>query len=379
MAKTLLPPGCYDLLPPFAKQETELLSRLLSSFESYGYAQASPPLIEYTESLLAGRGATLSSQVLRLMDASSHQVMGLRADITLQIARIAASRLADVPLPLRLSYAGPVLRASNNGNRGGRQLVQAGIELIGPDTPEADAEVILVAAETLRRVGLPWFSIDLNMPGIALSLLEGEVLDNEQLKALLHAAAHKDISAISDFPISQHKLLAGLIAAAGPADEALAALKRLDLPPQAASQLRTLERVAMLVKAALPPNVDLTVDVTEARGLEYHTGVTFSFFAEGALGELGCGGRYRIDNGSLRREATGCTLYMNTLSRLLPTPALGKRVFIATPADRGTIAALHDQGFVTLQALPGYATDRVAASELACTHYFADGSLEELL
>lgn len=378
MTKTLLPPGCYDLLPPFAKQETQLLSRLLSGFEAHGYAQVSPPLIEYTESLLAGRGASLSPQVFRLMDSTSHQVMGLRADITLQIARIATSRLADLPLPLRLSYAGPVLRASAKGDRGGRQLVQAGIELIGPDAPEADAEVILVAAHALRQAGLASFSIDLNMPGIALSLLEGESLDNDQLQALLHAAAHKDVSAISEFPIRQHALLAGLIAAAGPAEQAFAALDKLALPPQAKEQLAVLARVAGLVQAGLPQAASLTVDVTEARGLEYHTGVTFSFFAEGALAELGCGGRYRIDHGGTRREATGCTLYMNALSRLLPAPEAPKKVFIATPADGGTLAAFHAEGFVTVQALPGYGADRAAAIAMECTHYFADGRLEEL-
>src|ERR1700676_719395 len=99
MSKTLLPTGCYDLLPPQARQESELSSALLSVFESFGYEQVAPPLLEYSESLLSGRGASLSPQIFRVMDSGTHKVMGLRADITLQIARIAASRLAHAARP----------------------------------------------------------------------------------------------------------------------------------------------------------------------------------------------------------------------------------------------------------------------------------------
>src|ERR1700722_15652438 len=100
MTKTLLPTGCYDLLPPQARQESELSSALLSVFESFGYAQVSPPLLEYSDGLGAGRGAARSPQIFRVMDPEAHKVMGLRADITLQIARIAVSRLGHAPRPL---------------------------------------------------------------------------------------------------------------------------------------------------------------------------------------------------------------------------------------------------------------------------------------
>lgn len=132
MSKTLLPAGCYDVLPPFARQESELSAGLLSTFESFGYEQVSPPLIEYSESLLSGRGAALASQIFRLMDPDAHKVMGLRADITLQIARIATSRLAEAPRPLRLCYHGLILRMKGEQLKSDRQLRQAGIELIGP-------------------------------------------------------------------------------------------------------------------------------------------------------------------------------------------------------------------------------------------------------
>src|SRR5262245_18668843 len=144
MPKPLLPIGCYDLLPPYARQESELSAALLSTFESFGYEQVAPPLLEYSDSLLAGRGAALSAQVFRVMDPGAHKVMGIRPDITMQIARIASGLLATAPRPLRLCYNGLILRMQGDQFKGDRQLRQAGIELIGAASPEADAEVILV-------------------------------------------------------------------------------------------------------------------------------------------------------------------------------------------------------------------------------------------
>ena len=102
MMKTLLPPGCYDVLPPHARAESTLSARILDIFASYGYEQVAPPLLEYSDHLLAGRGAALSSQMFRVMDPTAHRVMAIRPDITLQIARIASGPLADTPRPLRV-------------------------------------------------------------------------------------------------------------------------------------------------------------------------------------------------------------------------------------------------------------------------------------
>ena len=102
----LLPAGLRDVLPPEAAHEARVVEALLSQFAAHGYERVRPPLVEFEESLLAGSGAAMGSQTFRLMDPVSQRMMGVRADITLQIARIAATRLAGAPRPLRLSYAG---------------------------------------------------------------------------------------------------------------------------------------------------------------------------------------------------------------------------------------------------------------------------------
>src|SRR3984885_15002447 len=138
----LLPAGLRDLLPPDAETEAASVEALLEVFSSHGYARVKPPLLEFADSLLAGAGAAVAEQTFRLMDPDSQRMMGLRADTTPQVARIAATRLATAPRPLRLSYAGACLRVRGNQLAPDRQMAQAGIELIGHDSPEADAETV---------------------------------------------------------------------------------------------------------------------------------------------------------------------------------------------------------------------------------------------
>lgn len=385
MSKSLLPTGCYDLLPPQARQMSELSSALLSVFEGFGYEQVAPPLLEYSDNLLAGRGAALSSQIFRVMDPGAHKVMGIRADITLQIARIAASRLAHAPRPLRLCYNGLILRMQGEQQYdkqlwGDRQLRQAGIELIGAASPDADAEVILVAAEALKRAGVSKLSIDLNMPGIVSSLLASEKFDNEQIEKLLAAIAHKDVSTVKTFSFAHRDTLVGLMNAAGPADAALAAIGKLKLPDSAKQQLRDLQEVVKLLKASGSKEWELTVDATENRGLAYHSGISFSMFIPGIAREVGRGGRYRIETASagMDAEATGFTLYVETLREILPEAKRGRRVFIAEGISETQAGGLRAEGYITVHALSEYGHDEDEAQRLGCGFIYKDGKTKAL-
>src|SRR5690606_22782545 len=139
--KALLPAGLRDILPPDAAFEAAAVGRVMACFAAHGYEQVKPPLIEFEDGLLAGPGAALAAETFRLMDPVSQRMMGVRADMTLQVARIAASRLRNLPRPLRLSYAGQVLRVAGSQLRPERQFGQAGVELIGAASAAADAEV----------------------------------------------------------------------------------------------------------------------------------------------------------------------------------------------------------------------------------------------
>lgn len=380
MNKTLLPTGCYDLLPPFARQESELSSALLSVFEGFGYEQVSPPLLEYTESLLAGRGASLSAHTFRVMDPGAHKVMGFRPDITLQIARIAATRMAGAPKPLRLCYNGLILRMQGEQFQNDRQLRQAGIELIGTASPEADAEVILVAASALKKAGITALSIDLNLPGIVGALLASEKMDNEQVEKLFEAVAHKDVSALKSMSFIYRDSLIALMQCAGPAAPALSCIERLELPDSARKQCRDLQEVIHILTQCGSPDWVLTVDATENRGLSYHSGINFSIFIPGAAFEVGRGGRYMIEGSApgLDVEATGFTLYVESLRKLLPRPVRQKRVFVAQTLSSDVAAKLQADGFVTVHALSEYGYDEEEAERLSCSHIFKNGALKAL-
>ena len=153
----LLPTGMHDLLPPEAEIEAQVVSKLMATLAAHGYQRVKPPLVEFEETLLSGAGAAMATATFRTMDPGSHRMVGMRADMTPQIARIAATRLGSAPRPLRLSYAGQVLRVKGSEIRPERQIGQVGAELIGAAGPVADVEVIAIAGEALEALGVPIF------------------------------------------------------------------------------------------------------------------------------------------------------------------------------------------------------------------------------
>src|SRR4051794_30086594 len=173
----LLPAGLRDLLPPDAETEANAVRALTDAFAAHGYQRVKPPILEFEDSLFAGSGAAVAEQTFRLMDPISQRMMGLRADTTPQVARIAATRLGKAPRPLRVSYAGQCLRVRGTQLAPDRQVAQAGIELIGLDSPAADAEIVLVGAEALAAVGLTRTSFDLTLPTLVPTLLDDAGLE----------------------------------------------------------------------------------------------------------------------------------------------------------------------------------------------------------
>src|SRR5579863_10730980 len=213
----LLPTGLYDLLPPVAEREAEVTAGLMAVLTSHGYERVKPPLVEFEETLLAGAGAAMAADTFRTMDPVSHRMIGVRADMTPQVARIAATRLAHKRRPLRLSYAGQVLRVRGSQMRPERQVGQAGAELIGAEGPAADVEAIAVAGEALAAVGVPHLSVDLTMPTLVPAIAEAYGVTGERGAALRDALDHKDVAAVAHLAGEAGTLLARLVAAAGPA------------------------------------------------------------------------------------------------------------------------------------------------------------------
>jgi len=289
----LLPAGLGDLLPPDAAREARAIDIAIQRFDAFGYQRVKPPLVEFEESLLGGPGAALASQTFRLMDPVSQRMMGVRPDMTVQVARIAVTRLKHEERPLRLSYGGNVIRVRGSALKPERQFAQVGAELIGVDSAEADAEAILLTVDALRAIGVPGLTVDLNLPTLVASIASGLALDAASLRKLRRALDRKDEGAVTR-ALDDKKaasLFTGLLRAAGPVEAGLAQLARLALPAAAAAEAARLAEVVKLVLAA-EPETELTVDPVEYRGLEYQTGVSFPAFARKGREELARGGRY---------------------------------------------------------------------------------------
>jgi ATP phosphoribosyltransferase regulatory subunit len=378
--RALLPAGMADWLPPAAEHEAWAVETLIGVFRAWGYERVKPPLMEFEDSLLAGPGRAVADNTFRLMDPVSQRMMGLRADVTVQVARIATARLGAWPRPLRLAYAGQVMRVRGSQLRPTRQFGQVGAELIGPDTPDADAEAIVLAARAVRRLGVSDLSVDLGLPTLVPAICRGARVDDDTARRLRDALDRKDAAAVAALEPQLGEavcaLMAGLLNAVGAAESALAQLTDLDLSGEAALERDRLADVVARVRAA-EPALPLTLDPVERRGLEYHTGVTFAVFAKNARGELGRGGRYRAGGetggGPDGEPATGLSFYMDTVLQVAPAPAERTRIFAPPGSDAATVEALRAEGWVVVAGVEPCGDANAAAAALDCREWL-DGS-----
>ncbi len=372
----LLPAGLRDLLPPDAEIEAAAIEAMLGCFAAHGYQRVKPPLVEFEQSLLAGSGAAVAEQTFRMMDPESHRMLAIRADTTPQVARIATTRLAGAPRPLRLSYAGQCLRLRGSQLAPDRQVAQAGIELIGSDSPEADAEIVLAGAEALAAVGLTQVSFDLTMPTMAALLLDSEPFKPERREALAHALDRKDAAAVTRLGGAIAETLTRLLLAAGEAGPALAALAEAKLPPEARALADRLAAVVAAIRARAPA-LRLTVDPLEFRGFRYHTGPCLTVYALGHQQELGRGGRYISGE---REPATGLTLFPDAILGAAKPPKPRPRLYLPAGTGDTVAAGFRAKGFATIAALDdGAQPGEDEARRLLCTHVLSHGAAVPLV
>ncbi len=365
----LLPAGLHDLLPPDAEREAALVEHAMGVFRAHGYERVKPPLAEFEESLLSGVGRAWSLQTFRLLDPESQRMMAIRADMTLQVARLSATRLVKAPRPLRLSYSGEVLRVGGAQLSPERQFRQIGCELIGSLEPGADAEIIGLAIDALGGLGVLGLSIDLNLPTLVPTIFAAYGVTGDKERALALALTHRDTTVAGAAP-DIGPLLLSLLDVAGPAEKALKKLAAIGLPDSARPTVERLVETIRLLRLT-HPEVKLTVDPLERHGFEYQTGLSFTVFARGSRRELGRGGRYRIGgeaaNGPNGGEpAVGFSLFADAIAKAAPHLEQVRRVFLplgSTPADAHR---LRKAGWVVVAGLTGAGDNTAEAKRLGC-------------
>ena len=381
----LLPAGLADLLPPDAAREARAVDIAIERFAAFGYERVKPPLVEFEESLLGGPGAALAPQTFRLMDPVSQRMMGVRPDMTVQVARIAVTRLKHEPRPLRLSYGGNVIRVRGTALKPERQFAQVGSELIGVDSADADAEAVLLAVDALRAIGVADLSVDLNLPTLVAAVAAGLKLSAETLRRVRRALDRKDEGGIAkalgegkgegkgDGSKKAADVLVSLLRAAGPAEPGIARLTALKLPAAAAAEAARLAEVVKLVRAA-DEDLPMTLDPVEYRGLEYQTGVSFSVFGLKGREELARGGRYSAGypEDGVSEPATGFTLYMDAVLSASDTAPERPRLFLPPGTPWSEAAPWQTKGYAVVRGVTASADPRTEAKRLRCSHALID-------
>ena len=355
----LLPSGFNDILFPYAQQEATTVEELMRLFDLFGYDRVKPPLVEFETSFFKGAGAGLAKQTFCLYDPLSHQSIALRSDTTVQIARIALSRLTHAPRPLRLTYAGQILRLHGDQLRPERQFGQLGCELIGSDSPQADLEIITLALQALSQMGIDDVSVDLGSPVVIQRLCHEYGLDPLQRQQLREALATRDPVALADQP----PIFRSLLEISGAADKAIHSLKHLKLPEALSPEI---ERLDLIIDQLVQSGVKLTLDPIETQNFHYHAGLSFTLFGRRVRGELGRGGRYPS---TPRESATGFTLYTDTILQALPSQALRPRVFIPFETASRQAEEIRAQGWRTIAALTPVSDILTEALRLQCSHF----------
>ena len=370
MRNWLLPEYIEDILPAEAARIERLRRRVLDLFASWGYQLVMPPLLEYVESLLTGTGHDLNLRTFKLVDQLSGRMMGVRADITPQVARIDAHLLNRAGVT-RLCYAGSVLHTRPTTPAATREPLQIGAEVYGHQGAESDLEVQRLLCSALEICGVRGARMDVGHVAVFRALVNRARIGEELESELFETLQKKDIPALRELirnarsldHVSREALLL-LPELYGGAEVLAVAARKLPKIAAISQALTTLRRLA---KACPLP---MSFDLAELRGYHYHSGVVFDAYCAGVAGPVARGGRYdEVGRAFGRpRPATGFSIDLRELAGAAAPEKESESVL--APMLRGDaklakmIAGLRASGQAVIEDLPGHQKFR---SELGCT------------
>ena len=377
----LLPDGVDEVLPPRARALEDMRRRMLDLFERWGYEYVMPPIVEFLDSLLSGIGEDLDLQTFKLTDQITGRMLGVRADITPQVARIDAHRLPSAA-PQRLCYIGPVLHTRPDKFAGSRNPLQIGAELYGHAGIEADAEVVTLLLELLALAGIAPVTLELGHMGLFHAICELAHFDRALESRILERLLMKDESGLAEAlsatqaspAVAEH--LHALLELNG-ADEVLAkarlALARA--PASVVAALDDIERLVAMVRSRMPAT-DIHLDFAELRGYRYHTGVMFAAYTPAAGHAIAWGGRYDNIGHSFGRPrpATGFSTDLKVLASLSREQRVRLPKIFAPAADdpsrEAAVRHYRAAGYAVVEGLPG---QHAQARDMGCEQALVQG------
>lgn len=361
MRTWLLPEYIEDILPAEALRIERLRRRILDLFQVHGYELVMPPLLEYLESLLTGTGHDLDLQTFKLVDQLSGRMLGVRADITPQVARIDAHLLNRAGVT-RLCYYGSVLRTLPNGMNRTREPLQIGAELYGHAGVESDIEIQRLMMKALAASAVVEAYLDLGHVGVFRSLIRRGEVGRELEAELFRAMQLKDVPEIRalsrKLDAETREALALLPELYGGAEALALARRRLPAYPEIRAALKALGALSDGLRDSARIRC---FDLAEVRGYHYHSGAVFAAYAEGWPNALALGGRYdEVGKAFGRaRPATGFSMDLRELASATPDGDAGSRILAPylprNAALQRRIESLRNRGEIVVEDLPGHA------------------------
>jgi len=365
MNRWLLPENISDILPSEARKIEDLRRIFLDRFQAYGYELVMPPMLEYLDSLLTGSGQDLNLKTFKLVDQISGRTLGLRADMTPQVARIDAHLLNRQGVT-RLCYSGSILHTRAAAGSSSREQLQLGAEIYGHAGLEADLEIQALLNDVLNLSQVGEITLDMSHAGLLAAILGDFSPQSESLDALYSALQTKDLPGLNqvlkDWPSEVKSAVLALANLSGSPEKVLVQARQ-NLPKTAAvkAALEELERLCAAV-AGLPNSPQLNLDLSDLKGYQYHSGVMFAAYVEGLPVAIARGGRYDMVGKAFGRSrpATGFSLDIMTLARMSKKDSRKNAILAPWSNDQTLsqeIAQLRSQGQVVIQLLPGHEQD----------------------
>ena len=368
MRNWLLPEYIEDVLPAEAARIETLRRSLLDLFKVHGYHYVIPPMLEYMESLITGVGHDLDLATFKVVDQLTGRLMGVRADMTPQAARIDAHLLNHQGIT-RLCYAGSVLRTKPDGLAQTREPLQLGAELYGHAGIASDIEIQRLLIKALHAIGIEQVHLDFSHVNVFGSLIESSQI-NAQLEQELYAALQsKDQSSVAALANGLDKATReALLHLTELNGDKTILTKAAKVLPATAAITAALDNLAQVADGLVDLGVSVSFDLSELRGYHYHSGIVFAAYAQGYKGPLALGGRYdEVGQAFGRaRPATGFSLDLRGVVTALPTAQIEMAIFAPAITDStltAKIDALRAEGHVVVQELPGIESN---LAELNC-------------
>ena len=372
MKNQLLPEGFRDSLPELATKENRVNSTFIKLMEINGFLLVKPPLLEFESSLFFLLDDNEDANSFRVLDPISQKMMGIRSDITVQIARISCGSLVELPRPLKVCYSGEVLRVNNNNLNLSRQSTQIGSEIIGIEQNDCENEIITLMIESLNCLRIKNFFINFTMPTLISAIVKDFKLSKTDLEFVRDRFNNKNSDGLEKISKQLKIISDALIDSVGDAKVNLKKLKKIKFTTKIKLEIQSfIKIISRIIKDF--PCLKILIDPLEIDESNYHTGIAFKVFSEN-FKELFSGGNYKVSN-------ENCIGFSGFTESLLLESFMKKKsikkILIPKYSDPKLKKNLQKKGFFTFQAIKKLNKQqiKIEANKQECNYYFFDNDI----